>query len=100
MWLTMWSIIGLIGLLTSFFGSAILAVKLIKKEDTILDEAAPRLPAISEHGGKEEYNNSLRELPHTQALLSQSRVAKCALCIISIGFLLQFSSALVSFIST
>jgi len=89
----MWSIVGLIGLSMSFVGAFLLAIKAVKSEGEILNEAAPRLP-IGGPPGSEEYKNSLRNMPNVQALLRQSRVAKCGLWILTIGFLLQLISAI------
>lgn len=90
----MWSIVGLVGLFVSFSGPALLAITAVKSEGEILNEAALRMP-VGGPLGSEEYKNSLRNMPNVQALLRRSRVAKCALWILTIGFLLQFISALV-----
>ena len=95
----MWSVIGLIGLGISFAGAVLLATRGVKSEDEILNEAAPRLP-VGGPPGSGPYKKSLRKMPNVQALLRQSKAAKCGLWIITIGFLLQFSSALALFVVT
>ena len=90
----MWLIIGLAGLFVSFFGAAMVAIKAVKSEGEILNEAAPRLP-VGGPPGSQEYKDSLRNMPNVQALLRQSRVVKRGLWILTTGFLLQFVSALV-----
>ncbi len=95
----MWSAIGLIGLGISFAGAILLATKGVKSEDEILNEAAPRLP-VGGPPGSNLYKKSLREMPNVQALLRQSKTARCGLWILTIGFLLQFSSALALFMVT
>ncbi len=95
----MWSIIGLIGLGISFSGAVLLATTGVKSEDEILNEAAPRLP-VGGPPGSNHYKKSLREMPNVQALLRQSKAAKFGLWILTIGFLIQFSSALGSFMVT
>lgn len=95
----MWSIVGLVGLFVSFSGAALLVAKAVKSEDEITEEATPRLPSFPEGPHTEEdWKGAIRRLPHTQALLRQSRVAKCGLWILTIGFFLQFSGALALFI--
>lgn len=95
----MWSIVGLVGLFVSFSGAALLAFTAVKSEGQVLREGTPRIPAIkSGHIGGEEYKEAVRNLSHVQALLRQSRVAKCGLWILAIGFLLQFTGALALFI--
>jgi len=71
----MWSILGLVGLFTSFSGAVLLALTSVKNESEILKEAAPRLPVGGPPGSK-EYERSLRGMPNVQALLRQSRKAK------------------------
>jgi hypothetical protein len=94
----MWSIVGLVGLFESFSGAALLAFTAVKSESQILHEGTPRIPAVSAHPGDEKFKEAVRNLPHVQALLRQSRVAKCGLWILAIGFLLQFTGALALFI--
>ena len=93
----MWSIVGLVGLFTSFSGAALLVFTAVKSEGEIWNEAALRMP-VGGSLGSEEYKNSLRNMPNVQALLRHSRVAKYGLWILTIGFLLQFSGALALFI--
>jgi len=94
----MLSMLGLVGLFANFCGAVLLASTAVKREGEILNEAAPRLPSGGPPGSK-EYEKSLRSLPNVQALLRQSRVAKCGLWILTAGFLLQLVSASAIFIA-
>jgi len=99
----MLSIIGLIGLGVSFFGSVLLVITGIKSEDEILNEAAPRLPVggpVSGPPDSNQYKKSLREMPNVQALFRQSKAARLGLWILTIGLFIQFSSALGLFMVT
>jgi hypothetical protein len=95
----MWAVIELIGLGMSFAGAVLLATRGIKSEDQILNEAAPRLP-VGGPPGSDQYKKSLREMPNVQALLRQSKTAKCGLWLLTIGFLFQFTSAFALFTVT
>ncbi len=95
----MWSVIGLIGLGISFAGAILLETRGVKSEVEILNEAAPRLP-VGGRPGSDQYKKSLREMPNVQALLRQSKIARCDLWLLTICFLFQFSSALASFMVT
>jgi hypothetical protein len=88
----MWSIIGLIGLGVSFSGAIVLAIKAVKSEDEILNEARLRAP-VGEGPDTEQLRDSLLSMPNVQALLRQSKVAKRGLWILTVGFLLQLVSA-------
>ncbi len=90
----MWSIIGLIGLFVSFSGAVLLVLSAVKSQDEIVEEAKPSLP-VGAFDSK-TYKDSIRKMPHVQALFRQAKVAKWGLWIITIGFCLQFIGSLTS----
>ena len=93
----MLSILGMVGLILSFFGSAVLAYNAIRSKSKILSDSIPRLPTIStadrhKKGLEGALKESMLKMPSVQALLWQSTVAMVGLVLLTIGFAFQLVS--------
>jgi len=100
----MLSILGMVGLIFSFFGSAILAWNAIKSKSKILSDSIPIVPTIStadrqEKGLEEALKESMSKMPSVQALLWQSNVAMVGLALLTIGFAFQLGSVVLTIVS-
>ena len=97
------SILGMVGLILSFFGSAILARNAIRSKSKILSDSIPTLPAISsadrrEKGLEEALREAMSEMPSVQALLWQSNAAIVGLALLTIGFAFQVGSVVLTIV--
>jgi len=94
----------MVGLILSFFGSAILACNAIRSKSKILSDSIPKLPTIStadrqEKGLEEALKESMSKMPNVQALLWQSNVAMVGLALLTIGFAFQLGGVVVTIVS-
>ncbi len=100
----MLSILGMVGLILSFFGSAILAFNAIRSKSKILSDSIPQLPSIStadrqEKGLEEALKASMSKMPYVQTLLWQSNVAMIGLVLMTLGFAFQLGSVIPTILS-
>jgi len=93
----------IVGLVLSFLGSTILAAIAIKSREQILRVSRQRVPVVRttdrhEKGLEPAYDEAIMRMPEVQARLRQSKVAIVGLVLLTIGFLLQLISQLISII--